>query len=158
NHAGTVRAFDNTVRVVQAAGNKAAFTVEAKFDSLPLAKYQVEGLLVEQDATTCLRFQFASTGTSLIANVIWSSSRYERSLARSGIAIPAGSRRLWMRVQRSGSTWTQTWSVDGLQYNIAGSFRHTMRAMNIGLFAGSSSSPVGVAPAFAGSIDYFANI
>jgi regulation of enolase protein 1 (concanavalin A-like superfamily) len=154
----TLQAVDNTVRVVQAASNKASFTVEAKFDSLPLGQYEVEGLLVEQDAAKCLRFQFASTGTSLIADVIRSSARYESSLARRVISIPAGSRSLWMRVQRAGSTWTQSWSVDGSRYNSAGSVTDTMRATNIGIFAGRWSSPLGVARAFTASIDYFANI
>ncbi len=55
----------NALRVVQPVAN-ADFEVETKFESMGSAQYQDEGIVVEQDASTVLRFDVFSTGSSMI--------------------------------------------------------------------------------------------
>lgn len=147
---------DNAVRIAQAVGNS-DFTVEVKFDSIPALQYQFEGVIVEQDAANFLRFNFGSTGNSLAVVGSKILSGAETSLLNSAISLPAGAKSLWMRIQKAGNTWTQSWSSDGSTYATVGSFNQSLTLSRIGPFAGNYSGQASAAPGFTAYIDYFSN-
>jgi regulation of enolase protein 1 (concanavalin A-like superfamily) len=151
NHDPAFGGANNAVRLLQNIAN-ADFAVTVKFDSIPTAAYQFEGILVEQDSSNYLRFQFGSTGSSLIANASTILSQNETPVITSAVS-PGLATSLWLKVERSGNTWTQSWSADGSTYNNVGSFIQPLTTANIGPFAGNYSAIS--APAFTASIDYF---
>src|ERR1700729_1912027 len=64
NHDPAFGGVDSSVRVVQTVAN-GDFLVTAKFDSIPAVSqtYISEGILVEQDSTHYLQFEFGNTGS-----------------------------------------------------------------------------------------------
>jgi uncharacterized repeat protein (TIGR01451 family) len=152
NHDPSFGSTDNAVRVVQAIGN-VNVDVTVKFDSIPTLQYQFQGMLVEQDSQNYLRFQFGSTGSSLIANASKILSGNETGVLGASISLPAGTKSLWLRVQRSANLWTQSWSPDGSTFHSIGSFNQALTVVDLGPFAGNYNA--NSAPAFAASIDYF---
>jgi hypothetical protein len=135
-------------RVRQAASNT-DFQLEVKFDSALTARFQMQGLTVEQDATNLLRFDVYSDGS---VNQIYSASFVNgKPTKRIQQTITAGVP-LYMRVTRQGDLWTQTYSYDGVNWIGAGSYSHSLNVSSVGVFAGNTGSP---APAHTALIDYF---
>jgi len=156
NHDPSFGGSNNAVGIMQPIGN-ADFTVEVKFDSIPTLQYQFEGVIVKQDAANYLRFQFGSTGGLLLVGASSILSHAESSLFSSPINLPNGANSLWMRIIKSGNSWTQTWSTDGRTYNTAGSFTHALSLTGIGPFVGNYNNTPSLAPTFTAAIDYFIN-
>jgi regulation of enolase protein 1 (concanavalin A-like superfamily) len=145
---------DDALRVVQTIAN-ADFRVEAKFDSIPTKKYQIEGITVEQDQRNYLRFEISSDGTSAsvaAASIVNSAQTwwFSNRITLSGPSV-------WLRVSRTGSSWTLAWSASGTSFTTAGTFTQSLQAARIGPYAGNYGSPASAAPAFAASVDYFNN-
>jgi uncharacterized repeat protein (TIGR01451 family) len=157
NHDPVFGGADNTARVVQSISDL-DFAIEVKFDSIPSLQYQFEGVLVEQDAANYLRFQFGSTGSILVVNASKILSHSETALLQSTVTAPQGTASLWMRVQRSGATWTATWSTDGVNYSTLGSFNQALTVTDLALFSGNYNPNQSFSPAFSASIDYIHNI
>jgi hypothetical protein len=134
------------------------FSIEVKFDSIPTLQYQFEGVLVEQDAANYLRFQFGSTGSILVLNTSEILSHAETALLQTTLSLPPGTASLWMRIQRSGATWTTKWSTDGTNYSTLGSFNGALTVADVALFSGNYNPNQTLAPAFAVLVDYFHNI
>jgi regulation of enolase protein 1 (concanavalin A-like superfamily) len=156
NHDPSYNGANNSVRVIQTTGN-ADFTIESKFDSIPNSQYQFEGLLVGQDAGNYLRFQFGSTGSILVVGASTITSAVETSVFTPVITLPTGTKSLWMRVSKSGNTWTQTWSADGKTYNNVGSFTQPLTVTSVGPFVGNYNNTASASPAFTSVIDYVIN-
>jgi hypothetical protein len=156
NHDPAYGGNNNSVRVMQTIGNY-DFLVELKFDSIPALQYQFEGLLVEQDAANYLRFQIGSTGNAVVINASTIINKVQNPLIGGVVSIPNGATALWIRVQRSGSTWTYTWSADGNTYNTVGSFTQPLTISAIGPFAGNYNSTASASPGLTARLDYFIN-
>ena len=122
NHDPVFNGANNSVRVMQSIAN-GDFTVTAKFDSIPNQQYQFEGILVEQDDADYLRFQFGSTASTLYATASTVLGHNETSEFSNAIPLPNGTASLWLRVQRAGNTWTESWSPDGTTFHSAGTSR-----------------------------------
>jgi regulation of enolase protein 1 (concanavalin A-like superfamily) len=154
NHDPCFGGVNNSVRVMQRTGNT-GFTIEAKFDSIPAQMYQFEGILVQQDAAHYLWFQFGSTGSQLIVNsaVAWAGAATSQ---QSATISATGS--IWMRVQRNGDTWTQSWSPNGTTWTTVGSFTQGLTMTSIGPFAGNYNDTASATPGFTGKVAYFHNI
>jgi hypothetical protein len=148
---------NNAVRVVQSVGSS-DFVVDVKFDSIPALQYQFQGIAVEQDAGNFLRFNFGSTGSALHVGASKIVSGAETGQLENAISLPAGSKSLWLRIQKSGDTWTEAWSSDGSAFKDVGSFDHALAPTQIGLFAGNYHSTASAAPAFTAYVDYFSNM
>ena len=111
----------HALRVVQPVAN-GDFEVETKFESMGSAQYQDEGIVVEQDASTMLRFDVFSTGSSddRVRGV---------GVGCDGVGEGVADRwRLrqqpfWLRVKRTGNTWLFTYSRDGVTWVTAGRSR-----------------------------------
>jgi regulation of enolase protein 1 (concanavalin A-like superfamily)/LmbE family N-acetylglucosaminyl deacetylase len=125
------------------------FEVEVKLDSTMGSAFQLQGIVVEQDADDLLRLEIHHDGgaTRLFAGVIAggvaSSAHY--STVESG--TPA-----YLRVKREGNQWTLSHSRDGTSWTSAPPFTHAMTVASVGPFVGNSG---GSAPAFEGKIDHF---
>ncbi len=143
---------NSSVRAVQAAAD-GDFVAELGFGSVPSLKYQMQGLLVEQDADDWLRFDFYSTGSQLkvfAASTVAGSSSTRLS---STIGAAPGSA-LFMRVSRGGDVWSMEYSYDGVVWQSAGSFTHPLTMSALGPFVGNA----GASPAFDAVVDYVANV
>src|SRR5260370_27460788 len=106
--------------------NDTDFQVEVKIDSVVSRPIQMQGIIVEQDANVWLRFDFRFSGTDL--RVFSASFDGTSAIARVDAPICRVWGPLWMRVQRQGNTWTQSWSTDGLTFTQAASFSFAMIA------------------------------
>ncbi|MCP4717283.1 MAG: hypothetical protein GY868_19345, partial [Deltaproteobacteria bacterium] len=137
-------------RIMQPCHNS-DFEIEVKFDSEPTERYQLQGILVEQDSTNLLRFNFHSDGTDLI---IFAASFVDGSpTTRTNQVITSGAP-LYMKVVREGDLWTLLYAYDGTNWIEADSFTFSLTVRSAGVFVGNSgTSP----PAFTGIIDYFHN-
>lgn len=141
---------NNTPRIMQAAPNT-DFEVEVKFESPLTSRYQIEGVIVEQDANNYLRFDFNSNGTN--TKVFAASISAGTATSRNNATITAGNP-LYLRVRRIGNQWTQSYSYNGTTWITAVTFSHTLTVTAVGPFVGNAGSP---APAFTGLVDYFFN-
>jgi len=137
---------NNTVRVMQPIVDE-DFVMEVKFDSLPTKKYQVQGILVEQNASTLLRFEIYSDGNELSLYA----ANYRNGVSTSLYNAPlASSSPLYLRVVREGRQWTVSTSFDGVTWQEAASFAHTIVVNEVGVYAGNTGS---TPPAFTALID-----
>ena len=142
---------NDATRILQPADD-GDFSVVAHFDSAVSGAHQLQGILIEQDASNWLRFDFYSDSSrsyvfSAVTDGGSSQSRY-RSQVPSGIPLT-------MRVTRTGSNWLQEWSMDGgVTWLQGASYAEPIAVSRVGLFAGSAGSS---APAFTMIADYFFN-
>jgi hypothetical protein len=151
---------DGTVRLMQSTAN-VDFEVVAKFDSsvanlLPTNEDQEEGIIVEQDSNTFLRFDI-HTGANLFSAAI--SNGVAVSGTVKNVSLSIGSGPFWMRITRAGDTWTQSWSVDGVSFNVGNVITFHMTASRLGPFGGNAGNPSSgtPAPSFTAAVDYFFN-
>ncbi|MCP4304966.1 MAG: DUF1349 domain-containing protein, partial [bacterium] len=96
------------------------FQLETRFLTTPTEQYQMQGLLVEQDANNWIRFDTYSDGTNLRAFAAVTVNG--NSTARFNVVVPADSQ--YLRVTRADDDWTLEYSSDGVNWTAAGSFTH----------------------------------
>jgi hypothetical protein len=147
-------------RILQPAANE-DFNLEAKFTSslngVIFETYAAQGVIVEADASNLIRFDF-TTGNE-------DSTKAFAAVFAGGFASPDvkinknigvyGIAPLYLRVHRSGNSWTMLYSFDGSTYDTAGTFSHTLTVAKVGLFsanAGPTPSP------HSAVVDYFFNM
>jgi FG-GAP-like repeat/Beta xylosidase C-terminal Concanavalin A-like domain len=131
------------------------FEVEAKFDSIVDTAFQMQGILVEQDGSNYVRFEVHSAGyeTRLFCVTYTDGAPAVRTLT----PIALGSS-VWLRLRRTGATWTGLWSTDGVNFATGAVFTQSLAVTRVGPFVGNNAgSDGGVAPAFTAAIDYFFN-
>jgi LmbE family N-acetylglucosaminyl deacetylase/regulation of enolase protein 1 (concanavalin A-like superfamily) len=128
------------------------FEVEVKFDSSVDAAYQIQGILVQQDVDDLLRLEFHYDGrnTKLFAAALSGSNARTHHYGTVQGGAPA-----YMRVLRSGNSWTIRHSRDGRNWTTATTFTHAMTVTSMGPFAGNSGN---IAPSFTSAIDYFREV
>ena len=100
------------------------FQVEVKFDSIVTQGDQVEGILVQQDTQNFIWFALYHDGTTPRVYSAVTVGGTPSQPYNNPITIAAGTSSFWMRVKRSGTTWTQSWSTDGTNYTAA-TFSHS---------------------------------
>ena len=134
------------------------FEVEVKFDSIVTQGDQTEGILVQQDELNFIWFSVYHDGTTPRLFAVSTTGGTPSKAYNTPITIAPGSTSFWMRVKRTGSIWTQSWSVDGTTYNTATPFSHALVVSSIGPAAGNDIDPnKDPAPSFTGAVDYFFN-
>jgi hypothetical protein len=134
------------------AANNTDFEVTLKFDSPMTLGYQMQGLIVQQDAGNYLRFDFLRDGS---ATRLYAASFAGGSVTvRKDSAITNGSP-LYLRVKRVGNQWTESFSYNGTTWVTAVSFSYTLVISSVGPFVGNFGIPESSAPAFTVLIDYF---
>ncbi|HVW86967.1 MAG TPA: DUF1349 domain-containing protein [Bryobacteraceae bacterium] len=139
---------ENAVRVMQSTANQ-DFDVQAKFDSTVSQQYQGQGILVEQDTANFIRFEllFSGSGSQMFSAAVLGSSMITEISRPITASAP-----IWLRVQRSGDTFSFSWSSDGVLFTTAGSFTQALTVTGVGVYGLNSGSP---APSFTTSVDYF---
>ncbi len=140
-------------RILQAAPNT-DFSLEAKFDSAPSLRYQMQGFIVVEDSDTYLRFDVHHDGStaSIFAGYVDGVNPPTTRISMALPGIPS-----YLRVARTGSTWDYSYSFDGTSWTTAGTFTRGMTVTQTGLFAGNSRESEYASPDFVANVDYFFN-
>ncbi|MEL6621231.1 MAG: hypothetical protein AAFP16_20335, partial [Pseudomonadota bacterium] len=86
------------------------FPVEPRFLTTPTEKYQLQGVLVEQDADNWLRFDTYSNGKKLFAYGAITVDGVTTMAFR--VRVPGGEAP-YLRVTRDGDDWTLEYSTNG---------------------------------------------
>jgi hypothetical protein len=140
-------------RILQTVTNT-DFEVEAKFESVLSAGYQMQGILVQQDNATFLRFDFVRDATT--TRFFAASFAAGTPTVRKDTAITAGTP-LYLRVRRTGNAWTSSFSYNGTTWISATSFTQALTVSTVGPFAGNHGVPESTTPPFTGIVDFFFN-
>jgi hypothetical protein len=135
-------------RLMQPVAN-GDFGIEAKFESMVLLKYQLQGLIVQEDIDDFLRFDFYSSGGQVKLFAARFVAGSPTVLVNATVPVPNAP--MYMRVTRSGDTWTYDWSLDGTAWTTAASFTDVLTVTEVGVFAGNAGSG---APAHTALVDY----
>ena len=139
-------------RIMQQANNT-DFEVEAKFQSVLNSGYQLQGIIVEQDASNYIRFDFVRTESNL---TIFAATIISGTATSKGQTVITANNPLYLRVKRQGDQWTQTYSYNGSTWTSAATFSQSLTVSKVGVFIGNAVY-ANNAPAFTGLIDYFFN-
>lgn len=137
---------NRSVRAMRPAQNT-DFTAVVRFQSVPTKRYQMQGLIVQQDANNWMRFDVHHDGTRLSAFAGTTSGRTSTVRAKKDAQVGASS---FVRVTRAGTSYTLATSGDGEQWKDAGTFESAIEVSEIGVFAGNG----GGNPAFTAVADY----
>ena len=144
-------AINRTARIRQNAANT-NLAVEVRFTSDVNQRYQEQGIFVEGGAGDYLRFDFYSDGISRFAYAAANTPTGSTTFGNHPVA--AGGEALYMRVERSGDQWVQSWSLNGESWIQSASFTRPMTVTGAGVFAGNERSG-GVTPAHTAAVDWF---
>ena len=143
---------NQTLRILQNTTDT-DFQVEVKFDSIPTSGNQDQGVFVQTDANNYLRFDMYSDGSNwhmFAASFVNNTPTGQGSATITGVKAP-----FWLRVKRTGNTWTDSWSVDGTNYTAAAGFNYALVVNQIGPYVGNCCGSA--SPAYTAYIDYFFN-
>jgi large repetitive protein len=144
---------NDSARVMQPTSDN-DFELEVKFDSEPTMASQMQGIIAEQDDLVglfWLRFDFVYTDGALRAFAGYTVGG--ATYARANVPIPSFNP-MWLRVNRTGNTWTQSYSSDGVMFTDVVTFDEAIDITSVGVFAGNASLPE---PGFTAEVDYFFN-
>ena len=141
--------------LLQVAGNQ-DFELETKFESSVVSAYQLQGLLIMEDAVNFLRVNFQHDGTDprlLGIRFVGGTPTIEFNRRIAGGNAPP-----YLRVTRTGDTWQAAYSFDGSNWTAGAGQRinHDLVVSNVGIFAGNAGAG-GPAPPLNMQADYFMN-
>lgn len=140
----------NAPRILQSM-NDEDFEIDLKFDSSLNGQNQFQGLLVEGNNNSFLRYAFQHDGNTYRI-MAFTSLNNNTPINRFNQAISI-SPPMYLRTNRTGDSWTLSYSTDGENWNLAGQFDFDLAATSVGVFFGNS----GQNPGFTGVVDYFYN-
>ena len=136
-------------RLLQPAADE-DFGVEVKFESVPAVQYQLQGIIVQQDNGTFLRFDTLHDGSAPRVFVAYVAGNNQTIYHNAPLSsIPP-----YQQVIRTGEQWTYRYSYDGTSWTEAVSFSRALAVTEVGVFAGNHTPN----PAFVASVDYFMNL
>jgi hypothetical protein len=156
NHDAFNPALD-AVQVEQKIGN-ANFDVNVKIDSAlaASAQYSGDGLMVEGDAHDYIRFELGASGSNVqltAGTIVAGKQTTAFQLAPfSGYAVPT-----YLRLNRTGTTYTGYYSADGVNWIKAGSFSDSLIVTGLAPYGWNYQSTPSKAPAVTPSFDWFHN-
>lgn len=142
---------NESVRIMQPAAN-VDFEAEIKFESVFSGRYQLEGLIIEDNPNNYLRFDFYYDGS--LTRLFAASFVNNYPATKLNNVIP-NAPILYLKVKRTGNTWSVSYSSDGTSWTPTVSFSHVLTVSSIGPFGGNAHTTS--SPAFECLIDYFAN-
>jgi len=142
---------NDSLAVTQAISN-GDFSTEAKFDTAPTAKYQMQGLTAREDDANWIRADYYHDGSNLRFFVATFTNG--SPTVRANVVVPNGSS-LWIRLARSGNNWTASTSTDGSGFTGRAAFSWNLNANEMGVFAGNALGSS--SPAFTAEVDYIFN-
>ncbi|MCF6158468.1 MAG: hypothetical protein E3K32_07820 [wastewater metagenome] len=142
-------------RIMQAAEDT-DFEIEVKFVSGIDKNNQMQGLIIEQDDKNYLRFDFSANDSAVSIFAVTFVDGFPNVKKSRIISDIPGFVPLYMRIERQGDKWIQSYSYNRLQWFVNYSFTHTMAVTSVGIFAGNfGDSDI---PEHTVSIDYFFNV
>ena len=106
-----------------------------------------------QSANNWLRFDIYSDGSS---TRIFAASVVNGSPSTKISKVITTASPIYLNVERTGTTWSLSYSYNGASWTLAGSFTHALAVTAVGPYAGNYSSG-GNAPAHTAIVDYFFN-
>ena len=139
-------------RVIQSIPNS-NFEVQLKFETSMNQQNQMSGLMVEENNSNFMRFDFLYDGSSLrvfSASFVGGNPTTQINTSIGGASVTP----LYLRVNRTGNTWSASYSFDGINWTVAGSYSHTITVRSVGPFFATSGSN---SPALTGRVNYFLN-
>lgn len=139
------------------------FEVEIRFDSLITTVGQMQGILVEGEPGTYIRFGFEqhpTKGPILFARFVQNGANVKDFVREYNLLTPplANTPPL-MKVTRTGDTWTWYWKTaetDPKWTRTNNPFDFAMDTLRVGFFGGNSGA-AGMAPGHKMVVDYFFN-
>ncbi len=140
--------------------NNTDFTVEAKFDSTVEGFIAMQGILIQQDEDTFLRFEFHARqankinvyAVSIENDVVKTNKSTEVTIADSGASAP-----MYMRIIRTGDKWQQWYKLgEGGDWVKSIDFTFAVDVNQVGVYAGNTRMK-GNLPTHTAVIDYFFN-
>jgi len=143
---------NRSIRIMQPTQN-IDFEIVTKFESSVNQRYQMQGMLVEQDAANFLRFEVHHDGTNVR---VYAAKFVEGNPTAVITTVTLSSTPGYLRVTRVGSQWSYSFSNDGETWTAAGSFDHNLTVTKTGVFAGNHGG-AGNEPAHTAIVDYFFN-
>ena len=137
----------NAPRLLQDA-NDDDLELEIKIDSPISQKYQLQGLVVQQDNGNLVRVDVYHTGskTKLFAATFTNGKATAKANIDTTMVAP-----YWLRLNRTADLWTFSASDDGTNWTTVTSFTHALTVNQAGIFAGNHNP----SPAHTASFDYF---
>ena len=145
---------NRSARVMQPTQNT-DFEIITKFESAVTQRYQMQGVLVEQDVNNFLRFEVYNDGS----NIHLYAARFVNGDPRPLISgLMLNSTPSHLRITRVGNQWGFSYSYNGSVYISGGSFVHAMTVTKSGVYSANHGTPPGrPAPAHTAIVDYFFN-
>ncbi len=143
----------NAPRVLQSISNT-DFSMDVRFESALASQYQMQGIIVQQDASNLIRFDIVKDGSS--TRFFSATFSGGSATVRKDTAI-AATGAIYLRVRRQGSVWTGSYSSNGTTWITAAVFTHALTVTAAGPFAGNHGIPIPATPAFTALIDYVFN-
>ena len=107
---------NNSVRIMQPSLDE-DLEIEVKFESEPTQRYQIQGLLVEQDGQNFLRVDFYSDGSQLRVFAARFEGGVPSVLVNQAIA---GGATLYLRLTRLGDEWTPAVFIRWFELDVSG--------------------------------------
>lgn len=145
---------NRSVRVMQPTQNT-DFEIITKFESSVTQRYQMQGVLVEQDSQTFLRFEIYHDGGSTQLYAARFLNGDPRALI-SGVQLP--NTPPYLRITRVGNQWSFSHSNNGTEWTSGGSFTFSLNVAKTGVYGANHGTPPGrPAPAHTAIVDYFFN-
>ena len=144
---------NNAVRVMQETQNT-AFGIEVKFDSIVTQRYQMQGVLVEQDAQDFLRFEVFHDGNGVRLLAVKFVNGTPTVVFQTGLLQSTPP---YIRITRIDGQWVYAYSNNGSNWSTAGSFNHTLNVTKTGVYAGNQALAGQSVPSHIAIVDYFFN-
>lgn len=132
--------------------NNTDFETEVKFTSLPTARYQLQGIFIEQTVGTYMVFELYR---DLDGMRCYAAAYGGGNILQSQNVNVAEGAPMYLRVTRQADLWTARHSLDGTNWTVIAQMNHFITANRVGLLVGNEVDSA--SPAFTGTIDYFYN-
>ncbi|MCA9334322.1 hypothetical protein KC963_04700 [Candidatus Saccharibacteria bacterium] len=134
------------------------FEIVVKFESEMAHRFQVQGIIIEQDiepgAEDFIRFDYYHDGTNY--HVFALSVRNGVPLSQIDVIVTPSGTDSYLKIQRAGNVWTESYSFDNVHYTSRNFTLTTpFTVTKVGLFAANHGSAT--IPAHTAVIDYFFN-
>ncbi|HEC11494.1 MAG TPA: hypothetical protein ENI86_18300, partial [Acidimicrobiales bacterium] len=141
----------------QAVTDAGDLDLVAAFDSTPVERFQLQGIIISDASNNFLRFDVHHDGTQMRCLGGEPTSSNSADHVAFDVAVSTGSA-AFLRVVRTGNTFEAFVSETGLagSYTSCGSLTKAMTITNVGVFGGNARPASGQAvPAYSALVDYF---
>ena len=138
-------------RLLQPVEGNADFEIQAKFETEPKIKHQLQGIIIQQSDNVFLRFDIYYNENELGVLVAYVNGA-DGSFPHEPVNLSKGFPK-YQKVKRTGMDWIFSYSEDGASWTDI-PFKHEMTVTSVGVFAGTAKNTQG----FLSSVDYFIDL